>query len=359
MMAMMRSWSGRLTQVALGFGAPLVLLLCSSLHAQAADELRVITFEGYAEPAWLEPFEAEFDAEVKSVYIGSNDEYMAKLAADAGRGDYDVVLIVSALVQPAIRSGFLEPLNLDLLPNLKDQFESMQTMDINFHDGEMYAACIFWGTSPLTVSSAAIPADADYGVLFDPKYAGKLAVWDDISSIADTATYMGYDNIWDLSDEELEAVKAKMIEQKPLLRKYWTRAGELIELFQTGEIVAANSWNYITNALNASDFPAHEVLNNPPVAWIDNYSIVKGTKNLELAHQYINHIISAKIQAMIGEHTGYTVCNQKSKEHMDPVVWDKLYMDEGPDLVKDAILWEEIPRREKYNEIWNEIKGAN
>ena len=359
MMAMIRSWSGRLTHVALGFGALLALLLCSNPHTQAADELRVITFEGYAEPAWLEPFEEKYGVEVKSVYIGSNDEYMAKLAADAGRGGYDVVLIVSALVQPAIRSGFLEPLNLDLLPNLKDQFESMQTMEINFHEGEMYAACIFWGTSPITASAAAMPEDADYGVLFDPQYAGKLAVWDDISSIADTATYMGYENIWDLTDEELEAVKTKMIEQKPLLRKYWTRAGELIELFQTGEIVAANSWNYITNALNAADFPAIEILNDPPVAWIDNYSIVKGTKNLELAHQYINHIISAEIQALIGEHTGYTVCNPKSKEHMDPVVWEKLYMDEGPDLVKDANLWEEIPRREKYNEIWNEIKGAN
>jgi len=355
----MRNLSAKFTKVVFAFGASLLLLLCSSLHAQAAEELRVITFEGYAEPAWLEPFEEEFDAKVKSVYIGSNDEYMAKLAADAGRGEYDVVLIVSSLVQPAIRSGFLEPLNLDLLPNLKDQFESMQTLDVNFHDGEMYAACIFWGTSPITASSAAIPADADYGVLFDPKYAGKLAVWDDISSIADVATYMGFKNIWDLSDEELELVKAKMIEQKPLLRKYWTRAGELLELFQTGEIVAANSWNYITNALNAADFPAHEILNVPAVAWIDNYSIVKGSKKNELAHQYINHIISAKIQAAIGEHTGYTVCNEKSKEHMDPVVWDKLYMDEGPDLVEKALLWEEIPRREKYNEVWNEIKGAN
>jgi len=359
MITMMQTWSARLTQIVFCLGAAFVLLLGSSLHAWAANELRVITFEGYAEPEWLQPFEEKYDAVVKTVYIGSNDEYMAKLAADGGRGEYDVVLIVSSLVQPAIRSGFLEPLNLDLLPNLKDQFESMQSLDINFHEGQMYAACIFWGTGPMTVSSAVIPADADYGVLFDPKYSGKLAVWDDVSSIADTAIYMGMDNVWDLSDEELEAVKAKMIEQKPLLRKYWTRAGELIELFKTGEIVAANSWNYITNALNESGFPAHEILNDPPVTWIDNYSIVKGTKNLELAHKYIDHIISAKIQAMIGEHTGYTVCNPKSKEHMDPVVWEKLYMDEGPDLIETGILWEEIPRREKYNEVWNEIKGAN
>ena len=40
-------------------------------------------------------------------------------------------------------------------------------------------------------------------------------------------------------------------------------------------------------------------------------------------------------------------------------MWTKLYMDEGPELIKQAKLWEEIPRRDKYNEIWNEVKGAN
>lgn len=359
MLASIQTRRARCLRAVTALGAAFLVLLLSNPASHAATELRVITFEGYAEPAWLKTFEEKYDAVVKTVYIGSNDEYMAKLAADGGKGEYDVVLIVSSLVQPAIRSGFVEPLDLDLLPNLKDQFETMQTLEINQKDGQMYAVCIFWGTSPMTVSSAAVPADAKYDVLFDPKYSGKLAVWDDISSIADTAVLMGYDNIWDLNDEQLEAVKAKLIEQKPLLRKYWTRAGELIELFQTGEIVAANSWNYITNALNAADFPAHEILNDPPVAWIDNYAIVKGTKNLELAHNFINHIISADIQAMIGEHTGYTVCNPKSKEHMDPKVWTSLYMDEGPDLIKNAKLWEEIPRREKYNEIWNEVKGAN
>lgn len=349
----------RFAQAALLLGATMALPILALEPARAATELRVVTFEGYAEPAWLESFEEKYDATVKTIYIGSNDEYMAKLAADGGKGEFDVVLIVSSLVQPAIRSGFLEPLNLELLPNLKDQFESMQTLEINKKDGEQYAVCIFWGTGPMTVSSAAVPAGSDYGVLFDPKYAGKLAMWDDVSSIADAALWMGYDNVWDLSDEELEAVKAKLIEQKPLLRKYWTRAGELIELFQTGEIVAANSWNYITNTLNANGFPAHEILNDPPVAWIDNYTIAKGTKNLELAHHFINHIISAEIQAKIGEHTGYTVCNPKSKDFMDPVAWEKLYMDEGPDLIEKAVLWEEIPRREKYNEIWNEVKGAN
>jgi spermidine/putrescine-binding protein len=335
---------------------PLVL---AAMAAEAKQELRVVTFEGYAEPLWIKPFEEQFDAEVKTIYIGSNDEYMAKLAADGGKGEFDVVLVVSSLSQPAINAGFVEPLDLSLLPNLNEQFDSLKNLAFNQKDGQTYGVCIFWGTAPMAINTTVVPPDSGYGVIFDPKYAGKIAMWDDISSIADVAVYLGYENVWDLTDEQLEEVKKVMIAQKPLLRKYWTRAGELIELFQTGEIVAANAWNYIINTLQTQNFPVGEILNDPPVSWIDNYFIAKGSKNIELAHAYINYIISAETQAKIAEFTGYTVCNPKSKPYMDPKVWDNLYMEEADDILSNSIMWEEIPRRDKYNQIWNEIKSAN
>jgi len=338
--------------IALGFGGAAVT------PSFAQQELRVMTFEGYAEPEWLKPFEEKYNAKVKTVYIGSNDEYMAKLAADGGKGEYDVVMIVSSLAQPAIRSGFVEPLDVNLLPHLADQPPVLKDQAFNSKDGQLYGVCIFWGTSPVTVNSNAVPEGAGFEVLFDEKHAGKIAMWDDISTIADTAAFMGYENIWDLTDEELEAVKQKLLAQKPLLRKYWTRAGELIDLFKSNEVVAANSWNYITNTLVADGIPAREVMNNPPVAWIDNYYIGKGSKNVELAHHFINHFISPETQAQIAEKTGYSVCNPKSKDKMDPAVWQRLGMETMVDLLSKAKLWEEIPRRSKYVEILNEIKGA-
>lgn len=336
--------------------APLAL---GAVAADAKQELRVVTFEGYAEPIWIKPFEEKFDAEVKTIYIGSNDEYMAKLAADGGKGEFDVVLIVSSLSQPAINAGFVEPLDLAKLPNLNEQFDSLKNLAFNQKDGQTYGVCIFWGTAPMAINTTVVPPDSGYGVIFDPKYAGKIAMWDDISSIADVAVYLGYDNVWDLSDEQLEEVKKVMIAQKPLLRKYWTRAGELIELFQTGEIVAANAWNYIINTLQQQNFPVGEILNDPPVSWIDNYFIAKGSPNVDLAHEFINYIISAEVQAKIAETTGYTVCNPASKPFMDPKVWDNLYMEEADQILSNSIMWEEIPRRDKYNQIWNEIKSAN
>src|SRR5215475_12681856 len=58
-------------------------------RAVAAGELRLLTWEGYAEDAWVKDFEQANGVGVTKTYVGSNDEYMAKLAA--GGGDYDLV----------------------------------------------------------------------------------------------------------------------------------------------------------------------------------------------------------------------------------------------------------------------------
>src|SRR3546814_14142063 len=73
-----------------------------------------------------------------------------------------------------------------------------------------------------------------YAALWDEQYKGRIAMWDDKSAIYNTARLLGYDNVYSLSDEQFEAVKQQPIEQKPLLRKYWSTAGELINLYEIG-----------------------------------------------------------------------------------------------------------------------------
>ncbi len=322
----------------------------------AAEELRVLTWQGYADDSWLKSFEEAEGVTVSRTYVGSNDEYMAKLAA--GGGDYDVTVIVSSLAQTAIKAGLVEPIDVEKISHLKDLPEAYKKLAFNEADGQVYGICTFWGTQPVTVSAKAIPEGGDYGTLFDKKYAGKIAMWDDVSTLGEVASYLGYDNIWTLSDEQLDAVKKKMIEQKPLLRKYWTTPGEIISLFGTGEVVAANSWNYITQEAKAQGIDVRDFNPTPPIGWIDSHFIVKNTKHRELAHKFIDHLTSPKVQALIGEKTGYSVCNPKSKEFMKAEVWDRLYMDEGIGMLNQMKFWEEIPRRSKYLEILNEVKAA-
>jgi spermidine/putrescine-binding protein len=331
-------------------------LVSRAQKAAAATELRLLTWEGYAEDEWVKNFEQENGASVAKTYVGSNDEYMAKLAA--GGGEYDLVVIVSSLAKRAIDAGFVEPLDVALIPNLGQLYPRLQKLPFTQKDGAQYGAPTFLAITPVTVNAEVIPEGDDFGILFDKKYAGKLAMWDDVSTIGDVAAYMGLENIWNLTDDQLAAVKAKLIEQKPLLRTYWSQAGEAIDLFTNKEIVASNSWSYITTTLKSRNVPVRDFIPRRPLGAIDSHFIVKGTKNRELAHKFINHVLSAQSQASMVEKTGYNPTNPHCKELVKPETWKRMRLDEGADVIDRLTFWEDIPRRAKYLELLNEVKAS-
>jgi len=332
------------------FGA----LITAAVPALAQNELNILTWEGLAEDAWIDRFEEERGVTVNPTYVGSNDEYMAALAAGDKR--YDTVVIVSSLAQPAIKAGFVEPLDLDKIPNFSGIPAAFQEGFLA-DGGTQYGVPTFWDIQPVTYN-ADVVADCSFDALFDEKYAGRIAMWDDVSTIGDVASDMGFDNIWELSDEELEQVKQRMIDQKPLVRRYWSTGGEIIELMASGEVVATNSWSYITQALQAEGINAQQCAPERPTAWLDSHFIVSGGANIDLAHEFINFMISPEVMAQAYEATGFGVTVPAAEEHLSDGAFDGSVMAEGPEFVDALSWWGEIPRRGRYLEVWNEVKAA-
>ena len=69
-----RSFVAGAATVGLALGTPNII------RAQE-KELRILTWEGYAEPEWLAPFEEETGATVSVVYVGSDDHSVYALPA--------------------------------------------------------------------------------------------------------------------------------------------------------------------------------------------------------------------------------------------------------------------------------------
>ena len=93
-----------------------------------------------------------------------------------------------------------------------------------------------------------------------PEDQGKISVWDDLSTVYMAAQVLGYDkpdpaHLYNLSDAELANVKKKLLELKPNIRKMWSTGGELTNLFQNHEVVAAMGWPLMTNQLRKRNFP--------------------------------------------------------------------------------------------------------
>ena len=85
----------------------------------AAKELRVLTWEGYAEPDWVDPFKAATGADVSIVYTGSVDEMFAKMQGSKG-ADFDVVAFDTSSFKRYMDSNLIQPIDLSKVANAQN-----------------------------------------------------------------------------------------------------------------------------------------------------------------------------------------------------------------------------------------------
>src|SRR6202035_3183838 len=130
----------------------------------------------------------------------------------------------------------------------------------------------------------------------------------------------GYDKpdpnqIYNLTDAQLEAVKKKLIELKPHIRKYWYTGRELTNLFPHHEVTAAMACSLMTNQLRKLNFPIAETIpKENTTGWIDHLMITAASTRKELAQQFLEYMIEAKTQKLVADVTQYTPANPTTSE---------------------------------------------
>ncbi len=178
------------------------------------------------------------------------------------------------------------------------------------------------------------------------------------------AQVLGYDkpdasHLYNLSDDELEKVKAKLLELKPNIRKMWTTGGELTNLFQNHEVVAAMGWPLMTNQLRKLNLPIGETIpKENTTGWIDHLMITSASENKDLAMKFLAYMVEAKTQKAVTDVTGYTPANPNAAQFMTEQEKKSLHLDDVDGYQKHIYFWQNVPRRAKYNEIWNQVKAA-
>lgn len=326
--------------------------------------LNLLVWEGYADPSFIRGFEEQCRCKVSASYMGSSDELVAKLRGGSA-GTYDVISPSSDVATMISEGGLAAPLDLSKLPTYNQLSPQLTSMPLVKAKGQVYGVPFTWGPNPLIYDTTAFPQAPDsWSAFWDPKLQGKLSVWDELSTVYMAAQVLGYDkpdpsHLYNLSDQELEAVKKKLLELKPNVRKMWSTGGELINLFQNHEVTAAMGWPLITNQLRRANYPIGETIpKENTTGWIDHLMITAGSENKELAHKFLEYMIQDKTQKSVSDVTGYTPANPQSAKYMTPAEVKGLHLDDVDNYQKRIYFWQNVPRRAKYNEVWNEVKAA-
>jgi putative spermidine/putrescine transport system substrate-binding protein/spermidine/putrescine transport system substrate-binding protein len=344
--------------------ALLTLLVFTGSCAKKTPSLNLLVWEGYADPSFVKAFEKQHRCKVSASYMGSSDELVAKLRGGSA-GNYDVISPSSDVATSIVSAGLTAPLDLSKLPSYAQLSPQLTSLPLVRMKGNVYGVPFMWGPDPLLYDTTVFAqAPENWSALWDAKYRGRISVWDDLSTVYMAAQVLGFDKpapsqLYNLTDEQLEAVKTKLLELKPNVRKMWSTGGELTNLFQNHEIVAAMGWPLMTNQLRKVNFPIGETIpKENTTGWIDHLMITAGSENQDLAYEFLEYMIEAKTQKSITDVTGYTPANPQAAQYMTPQEVKSLHLDDVDTYQKHLYFWQNVPRRAKYNEIWNEVKAA-
>jgi spermidine/putrescine-binding protein len=326
--------------------------------------LSLLVWEGYADPSFVRAFEESHHCKIKAAYMGSSDELVAKLRGGSA-ANYDVISPSSDVATAITTAGLAAPLDLTKLPSYPQLSQKLRDMPLVRANGNVYGVPFVWGPNPLLYDTTAFPkAPASWSDLWAPNLKSKISLWDDLSSICMAAQVLGYDqpdpnHIYNLSDAELDQVKKKLIELKPNIRKFWSTGGELTNLFENHEVVAAMGWPLMTNQLRQRNFPIGETIpKENTTGWIDHLMITSASQNKELATAFLEYMIQAQTQKQVVDVTGYDPANLQAAPLVTEAQRKSLHLDNVDEYMTHIYFWQNYPRRDKYNEVWNEIKAA-
>ena len=340
-----------------------LIFSCSACKKGPAT-LNLLVWEGYADPSFLQAFEQSHNCKISASYMGSSDELVSKLRGGAS-ASYDVISPSSDVAAMIVRSRLAEPLDLSKFPEYAKLSAKLRNSALVKSNGKTYGVPFMWGPNPILYDTTAFPAPPDsWSVLWDPKLKGKVSLWDELSSIYMAAQILGYDkpdpgHLYNLSDAELEAVKKKLIELKPNIRKFWGSGGELTNLFQNHEITIAMGWPLNTSQLRKLNFPIGETIpQENTTGWIDHLMITAASPHKDLAAQFLEYMIEAKTQKLVSDVTLYTPANPEAAQFLTPDQLKVLHLDNSDTYMQRIYFWQDVPRRDKYNEIWNEVKTS-
>ena len=326
--------------------------------------LALLVWEGYADLSFVSGFEAQCKCKVSASYIGSSDELIAKLRGGSA-SNYDVISPSSDVAATIVASGLAAPLDLSKLPAYSKLSANLTSLALVKANNRVYGVPFQWGPNPLLYDTTAFSAPPDsWNALWDPKLKGKVSVWDDLSTIYMAAQVLGFDKpdpsaIYNLTDDQLTQVKTKLLALKPNVRKFWSTGGELTNLFESHEVQIAMGWPLMTNQLKQRHFPIGETIpKENTTGWIDHLMITAASEHKDLAHQFLAYAIEARTQKQVIAVTGYLPANPAVAQFLSDDEKVKLHLNDLDNYQKRIYFWQNVPRRDKYNQIWNEVKAA-
>ena len=318
--------------------------------------LQVLDWAGYeVKPLWA-PYAAKYPKEPPQFTFMTNEaNALAKLHAGFRP---DIVRPYVGYVKDFADSGFFQPWDPAKIPNLKQLNPIM--VKAGQIGGKQWGIPQDWGFDAILYRSDKVqPKARSWSLLFDDRYAGRIAWFDDLNQLVWAGYHLGFKKPYDQTDAELKQSQKLLMSKKHLVRMFWSSETDMQNAFAGGDIWIAFAWPADWAAMRAKKLKV--VYMQPKegaLSWIGMLMLGKGTKRPEHAHAYANSWSSRQVGDWLENNYAYghsnTLSRPASKDLMTALQLTNPRAVQEPNAHIDRY----IPRRRVYAQLWEEVKAS-
>jgi len=328
------------------------------------SEITLFNWTDYLDPSIRKDFKKAKGITVKEVYYSSNEEALAKLRAGA-RG-YDVMVPSDYMVHIMLKSGLLEPIDLDYVPNWQyvgEQFTNPPYDSPDDNNGLKYSVPYFYGTTGYAQRTDKVPEElTDWTPLFDPKYKGKINMLDDErEDLGMSLKSLGY-SLNTQNQDELDQATQKLIEQKPLVAVYdsinqnraMVQGQSLVHCWDGNALMAIDTLGGDAQAKKLIKYvrPTEGFM-----IWTDNLVVPVGNNSRYGAHLWIDYLSDPKVSGKNASWIWYlSTIAPASWEFTDPFA---LSLKPTEEELAVAEVSDDVGEfAPAYSDAWRQVKSA-
>ena len=326
----------------------------------SAQEEQAIGFEwgGYEIPELHPKYIEKHGMSPNFALFGDEDEAFAKVAAGFRP---DLSHPCSPLTKKWRDAGLTQAIDTSRLSNWPDIFPALQDLEGTQFDGEQWFMPFDWGRTSITYRTDLVDIEEEsLGLLWDERYAGRLAVIDAAGdTLAIAAIYAGVDP-FNMSPEELEMVVDLLREQRPLLRMYTNDLTSVAQALASGELVAALTWDDTAASLKAEGIPVEFMKPKEGVlTWVCGLVLLKDAPHLDKAYDLIDAMIDPSAGQYLITEYGYGHSNAKSFELVSDERLAELGLPKDPtELLDNGVFFRLFKEYEKTITMFEEMKAG-
>lgn len=289
-------------------------------------EIKFLNWATYLAPANIKNFQQQTGIKITQTYFSTEDELLAKLKA--GAVGWDVICPAEWMTPIMRKSGLLMPLDMSLIPNLKNAMASLQApaYDDPAKQGDLkYSTPYQYGTAGIGYRKdlyAGTPTS--WKALFPPAvdpYKGNIIMLDDPRQTPGAALMMLGHSLNTTDQGELDQATQTLITQKPYVRSYDQNNGQRFLVSGMPIIHANNGQAVLAMKKLGVDKVGFSLPAEGYSLWCDNLAVPKGAPSPYGAHLFMDFMLETTNQADLSRFSGYLSPDKQAMEMLnDPAL---------------------------------------